>query len=80
MTAFARVDVAETVIAELQALGPELRQGGIVEMSLFGSLARGEARADSELERAAAAALARLPPRDQGPANRPGAPGKDCPS
>ena len=44
------IDRAEAVIAKLRALGPELRSEGISRMSLFGSIARGEASAESDID------------------------------
>ena len=40
----------DVVIAALQAHAPELRQTGIRHVALFGSLARGEAGADSDID------------------------------
>ena len=50
MTVAVTHDEAETVIATLRELEPELRQSGIAEMSLFGSVARGEAKAGSDID------------------------------
>jgi len=41
---------ADAVIATLRAHAPELRQAGISHLSLFGSTARGEAGADSDVD------------------------------
>jgi uncharacterized protein len=46
-------DLAEHVIATLRAHEAELRQAGIRRLSLFGSLARGDAEADSDVDLAA---------------------------
>ena len=46
-------DLAEQVITELRAHEAELRQAGIMRLSLFGSVARGEERADSDVDLAA---------------------------
>ena len=43
----------EVVISTLRAHAPELRQAGIRHLSLFGSTARGEAEADSDIDLAA---------------------------
>lgn len=43
----------EMVISTLRAHTPELRQAGIRHLSLFGSTARGEAEADSDIDLAA---------------------------
>ena len=43
-------DLAEHVIATLRAHEAELRQAGIRRLSLFGSVARGEAKADSDVD------------------------------
>lgn len=45
--------LAEHVIATLRAHEAELRQVGIRRLSLFGSVARGEAEADSDVDIAA---------------------------
>jgi predicted nucleotidyltransferase len=47
------IDLAEHVIAILRAHETELRQAGIMRLSLFGSVARGEERADSDVDLAA---------------------------
>jgi uncharacterized protein len=44
----------ETVISALRAHESELRAAGVVRLSLFGSTARGEARADSDIDLLAA--------------------------
>jgi predicted nucleotidyltransferase len=46
-------DLAEHVIAALRAHEAELRQAGIRRLSLFGSVARGDAEADSDVDLAA---------------------------
>jgi len=46
-------DLAERVIATLRAHETELRQAGILRLSLFGSVARGEAMPDSDVDLAA---------------------------
>ena len=46
-------DLAEHVIATLRAHEGELRQAGIRHLSLFGSVARGEAEAGSDIDLAA---------------------------
>ena len=43
-------DLAEHVIAILRAHEAELRRAGIRHLSLFGSVARGEAEADSDVD------------------------------
>lgn len=45
--------LAERVIATLRAHEAELRQAGICRLSLFGSVARGDATADSDIDLAA---------------------------
>jgi predicted nucleotidyltransferase len=45
--------LAEQVIATLRAHEAELRQAGIRRLSLFGSVARGDAEADSDVDLAA---------------------------
>ena len=42
--------LAERVIATLRAHEAELRHAGIRRLSLFGSVARGDARADSDVD------------------------------
>lgn len=44
----------DEVIAKLRACEPELRAVGVVRLSLFGSMARNEARADSDIDLLAA--------------------------
>ena len=44
----------DAVIATLRAHEPELRAAGIIRLSLFGSTARNEARADSDIDLLAA--------------------------
>jgi predicted nucleotidyltransferase len=46
-------ELAEQVIAVLRAHEAELRQAGIRRLSLFGSVARGDAEADSDVDLAA---------------------------
>jgi predicted nucleotidyltransferase len=43
-------NLAEHVIATLRAHEAELRQAGIRRLSLFGSVARGDAEADSDVD------------------------------
>ena len=43
----------ETVLDTLRAHAPELRAAGIRHLSLFGSVARGDAEADSDVDLAA---------------------------
>jgi predicted nucleotidyltransferase len=40
----------EHVLQRLKATEPELRRRGVAHLSLFGSLARGEARDDSDID------------------------------
>lgn len=47
------IDAAETIVATLRAHTDELRAAGIRHLSLFGSMARGEARPDSDIDLAA---------------------------
>jgi predicted nucleotidyltransferase len=44
------IDLAEHVIAALRAHEAELRQAGIRRLSLFGSVARGDADAESDID------------------------------
>jgi predicted nucleotidyltransferase len=44
---------AEDIVATLRAHQDELRAAGVMRLSLFGSLARGEATADSDIDLAA---------------------------
>jgi uncharacterized protein len=44
----------EAIIAALRAHEPELKAAGVVRLSLFGSTARGTARADSDIDLLAA--------------------------
>ena len=53
MSARTTTDLAEHVIATLRAHEAELRRAGIRHLSLFGSVARGEAEADSDVDLAA---------------------------
>ena len=46
-------DAAEHVIITLRANEPELRAAGIIRLSLFGSIARGDAEAESDVDLAA---------------------------
>ena len=46
-------DLADLVIATLRAHEAELRQAGIRHLSLFGSVARGDAAEDSDIDLAA---------------------------
>jgi predicted nucleotidyltransferase len=50
----------DEVIATLRAHEPELRAAGVVRLSLFGSTARDEARADSDIDLLAAFDDARI--------------------
>jgi uncharacterized protein len=47
------MDTAERVIATLRAHEAELRQAGLRSLSVFGSVARGETEADSDIDLAA---------------------------
>lgn len=47
------IDLAEHLIATLRAHESELRLAGIHRLSLFGSVARGDAEADSDVDLAA---------------------------
>jgi predicted nucleotidyltransferase len=47
------VDLAEQIIGTLRAHEAELRQAGISHLSLFGSFARGDAAATSDIDLAA---------------------------
>jgi predicted nucleotidyltransferase len=42
--------LADEVIETLRSLEPELRRAGILKMALFGSVARGDAHADSDVD------------------------------
>ena len=53
MSTTAVTDVADYVIATLQAHEEELRRAGIRRLSFFGSVARGDAEADSDVDLAA---------------------------
>ena len=53
MSATTEANLAEHVIATLRANEAELRQAGIRRLSLFGSVARGDAQADSDIDLAA---------------------------
>lgn len=50
MGATTSTDLAERVIATLRAHEPELRAAGIRRLSLFGSVARGDAVAESDVD------------------------------
>jgi predicted nucleotidyltransferase len=47
------IDLAEHVLAVLRAHEAELRRAGILRLSLFGSVARGDAEANSDIDLAA---------------------------
>ena len=47
------IDLAERVITTLRAHEAELRRAGIRHLSLFGSVARGDAAEDSDIDLAA---------------------------
>ena len=53
MGATTTTEFAEQVIATLRAHEAELRQAGIRRLSLFGSVARGDAQPDSDVDLAA---------------------------
>jgi predicted nucleotidyltransferase len=53
MTTTITTDLAEQVIAILRAHETELREAGVRRLSLFGSIARGDADADSDVDLAA---------------------------
>ena len=53
MSTTTATDMAERVIATLRAHEAELRRAGIRHISLFGSVARGDAEADSDVDLAA---------------------------
>jgi predicted nucleotidyltransferase len=50
MSTATATDVAELVIATLRAHEAELRRAGVRHLSLFGSLARGDATVDSDID------------------------------
>jgi predicted nucleotidyltransferase len=50
MNATTTANFAEHVIATLRAQEAELRRAGIRRLSLFGSIARGDAEADSDVD------------------------------
>ncbi len=50
MSTTTTIDLADRVIATLQAHEAELRRAGIRHLSLFGSVARGDAEADSDVD------------------------------
>ena len=50
MVAMSTIDLADHVIATLRAHEAELRRAGIRRVSLFGSVARGDADADSDVD------------------------------
>ncbi len=54
MSTTTTADLAEQVIATLRAHEAELRASGIARLSLFGSVARGDAGTDSDVDLAAA--------------------------
>jgi predicted nucleotidyltransferase len=53
MSTTTTTDLAEHVIATLRIHEAELRKAGIRHLSLFGSVARGDAEADSDVDLAA---------------------------
>lgn len=53
MSTTTTADLAEQVIATLRAHEAELRAAGIARLSLFGSVARGDAEAGSDIDLAA---------------------------
>ena len=53
MSTITTIDMAEHVIATLRAHEAELRRAGIRHLSLFGSVARGDATVDSDVDIAA---------------------------
>ncbi len=53
MSTSVRTGLAEQVIATLRAHEAELRRAGISRLSLFGSVARGDDEADSDVDLAA---------------------------
>ena len=53
MSTATTTDLAEHVLATLRAHEAELRRAGIAHLSLFGSIARGDAEADSDVDLAA---------------------------
>ena len=50
MSATTTSDLAEHVLATLRAHEAELRQAGIRRLALFGSVARGDAESDSDVD------------------------------
>jgi predicted nucleotidyltransferase len=50
MSTTATTDIADHVIATLRAHEAELRRAGIRHLSLFGSVARGDAQTDSDID------------------------------
>ncbi len=50
MNATTSTNLAEHMIATLRAKEAELRRAGILHLSLFGSVARGDARPDSDVD------------------------------
>lgn len=50
MSTTTAIGLAEQIIATLRAHGAELRRAGIRHLSLFGSVARGDAEADSDVD------------------------------
>ena len=53
MSSNARIDIAEDVITVLRTHEPELRRSGVRRISVFGSVARGEAGGGSDVDLAA---------------------------
>jgi predicted nucleotidyltransferase len=50
MSTTTTTDLAESMIATLRSQETELRQAGIRRLSLFGSVASGDAEADSDVD------------------------------
>jgi predicted nucleotidyltransferase len=50
MSTTTTTDLAESMIATLRSHETELRQAGVRRLSLFGSVARGDAEADSDVD------------------------------
>ena len=53
MSSTVAINLANQVIATLREHEAELRQEGVLRLSLFGSVARGDAEADSDVDLAA---------------------------
>ena len=53
MSSTVAINLADQVIATLREHEAELRQEGVLRLSLFGSLARGDAEANSDVDLAA---------------------------